>query len=77
MTIYKNAVDVPQKTSIKKSGNHRYVYYIYEYYQTKNGNWSHRDKAIGRLNEEDPETMFPNDHYFDLFNLPHPREKKC
>ena len=75
MAIYKNTVDVPQKTSIKKSGNHRYVYYIYEHYQTKNGNWSHRDKAIGRLNEEEPKTMFPNDHYFDLFNLPHPREK--
>ena len=71
----KSAIPLPEKrVSIKKSGNYRYVYYVQSYYVTKNGTRTHKDVAIGKLNEEDPTTFFPNQNYFELFTSSQPSE---
>lgn len=79
MAIYEDiSVEVPQTVSIKKSGKYRYVYLLTGYYQSRNGIWTNKSRAIGRLNEDDEEgkSMHPNDQYFEIFNLPHPRSDR-
>ncbi|RLK62859.1 hypothetical protein D3H64_07510, partial [Atopobacter sp. AH10] len=71
------AIKLPEKrVSIKKSGKYRYVYYIDSYYVTTNGSRTHRDVAIGKLNEEDPTTFFPNQKYWEYFPKTDPIEEE-
>lgn len=72
MAIHNYLVEVPKtKTSIKTAKNGtNYVYYSVETYRNKNNTPTHRERAIGKLNPDDPTTMYPNDNYLELFGAP-------
>lgn len=62
-------VPLPDKNiSFKKgSGNARYVYLSIRHYRNKKGTPTHDEVSIGKLNADDPNTMFPNENYFTYY----------
>ena len=69
MAFKSYTVPLPNKNiSYKKGpGDIRYVYLSTRHYRNKNGVPTHEEVSIGKLNNKDPLTMFPNHNYFKHF----------
>lgn len=71
MAIRTFTVALPDRNISFKKGpkDTRYVYLSTRHYRNEKGTPTHDEVIIGKLNPDNPETMFPNDNYFDHFPL--------
>lgn len=68
MSLRKFTIKLPdERISLHKTKSGTYVYYRTKDYRNKNGPPTHNRTSIGKLDDMNPNLMYPNNNYFKFF----------